>query len=254
MSHRTEISRCLFLTWTGGAIFCPSQLFAKNENMVPSNLDHILLGTYELQRGIDFVKKRTGVRAQFGGVHPGRGTQNALLSLGGRRYLEIIAPDPAQPHVKNRVAKGLRSLQGNALLGWAAHVDDLSVLADRLRAVGVIYSGPTPGSRKRPDGGVLEWKTLELADTASDILPFFIEWAPGTIHPSVDAPKGCSLARFSAETPDSKQTITALKALGLDLSVSRGSPAETIFRCVVEGPKGKLEVNSTPLLHLLGVL
>ena len=222
--------------------------------MVPSKLDHILFGTHELQRGIDFVEKHTGVRAQFGGVHPGRGTQNALLSLGERRYLEIIAPDPAQPHVKNLIAKGLRSLQGNALVGWAAHVDNLSALADRLRAAGVVYSGPTPGSRKRPDGRVLEWKTLELADTAFGILPFFIEWSPGTIHPSVDAPKGCSLARFSAETLDSEQTIAALKALDLDLSVSRGSPSETIFRCVVEGPMGKLEINSTPLLPLLGVL
>lgn len=249
-----QIERRQFLQVSAGTLAASLLLRGEVPVAFPEKLDHILFGTHELQHGVDFVEKRTGVRAQFGGVHPGRGTQNALLSLGERRYLEIIAPDPAQPHVKNRIANGLRSLQGNALLGWAAHVDDLSALADKLRAAGVLYSGPTPGSRKRPDGSVLEWKTLELADTAFDILPFFIEWAPGTIHPSVDAPKGCSLTRFSAETPDSQRTIAILKALDLDLSVSRGSPFQATFRCVVEGPGGKLDMDSSPLLHLLSVL
>ena len=205
-------------------------------------LDHILLGSPDLQGGIDFVEKHTGVRASFGGVHPGRGTQNALLSLGERRYLEIIAPDPAQPGVKNPIASILQSLTEPRLIGWAAHPGSVSAFAEKLRAAGIKCEGPTPGSRKRPDGQLLKWQIVSLADTASGILPFFIEWGQDSIHPSVDAPKGCALLGFAAETPDPGKLLATLKVLSLDLPVKKGENPR--LHAVISGPKGNLDLNS----------
>ena len=240
MNQPANISRRQVLTLISGAIAIPSLLFAESE--VPSLLDHILLGSNDLQHGIEFVEKRTGVRAQFGGVHPGRGTQNALLSLGERRYLEIIAPDPAQPDVKNPLAPELRSLKEPRLVGWAAHPGDIAAFAGKLRAAGVAFHGPTPGSRKRPDGRLLEWQTLGLADDAEGLVPFFIEWGPDSPHPSADAPRGCTLLSFSAEAPDPAKLTARLTVLGLDLPVRK---ADRSALCAsISGPSGQLDLRS----------
>jgi len=234
------LSRRLFLLLTSGALTAPSMLLAESE--APSLLDHILLGAPELEAGIDFVEKRTGVRATFGGVHPGRGTQNALLALGERRYLEIIAPDPAQPDVKNPIAANLHSLSEPRLIGWAAHPGSVTAFAEKLRAAGVKFDGPTPGSRKRPDGQLLKWQIVSLADTASSLLPFFIEWGQDSVHPSVDAPKGCSLLSFTAETPDPQKLAATLKALNLDLPVEQAEKPR--LHAIISGPQGSLDVHS----------
>jgi hypothetical protein len=236
------IERRQFLKLSAGTL--AASLLSRREVPMsfPEKLDHILLGSPELQGGIDFVDKHTGVRAMFGGVHPGRGTQNALLSLGERRYLEIIAPDPAQPGVKNPLASNLYSLKGPRLVGWADHPGNITAFAEKLRAAGIQFEGPTPGSRKRPDGRLLQWQTLNLADTESGLLPFFIEWGQDSIHPSIDAPNGCALLSFAAETPEPDKFAARLTTLGLDLHVKQGQ--HTRLRAVISGPKGNLEMYS----------
>ena len=52
-----------------------------------AQVDHILLGIDDLDRGMEQFEKLTGVRPVYGGKHP-RGTHNALVSLGNGTYLE----------------------------------------------------------------------------------------------------------------------------------------------------------------------
>ena len=221
---------------------------------VPKLLDHLLLGCNDLQRGIDFVYERTGVRAAFGGVHPGNGTQNALLSLGTNRYLEIIAPDPYQPASADSLK--LRTLDDGAILvGWAAHHADIDAFAAHLKQQGFDIEGPLQGSRKRPDGRVLTWKVMRLKQNPTLLLPFFIEWSAGSVHPSVDSPQGCELSRFQAVVRGDDALIVSrqLDALGLDLPLTRldAEPAEhfagrrtSFYSATIIGPKGELEVTS----------
>jgi catechol 2,3-dioxygenase-like lactoylglutathione lyase family enzyme len=191
-------------------------------------LDHVLLGCSDLDKGLAFVEQHTGVRAAFGGVHPGRGTRNALLSLGEKHYLEIIAPDPEQPNVPDHY--GLQKLTEPRLVGWAAHPGDLNEFAARLKSAGFDFDGPTPGSRKRPDGRLLQWKTLNLHDDQGGLLPFFIEWSADTIHPSADAPSCCKSFGFQLVTPFPAALAKTTDQLGLEVAISTGATPHLALR------------------------
>ena len=216
-----------------------------SQEEVPALLDHVLLGCNNLDHGIAFVEERTGVRAAFGGVHPGRGTRNALLSLGERRYLEIIAPDPKQSDIQLWAVPQLtllKELTTPRLIGWAAHPGELDVVAKRLRESGIAFQGPRPGSRSRPDGRVLSWKSLNLADDRHGLLPFFIEWDANSLHPSADAPAGCHLERFAVVGPDPAELSQTFQRLGITVVIERGEKPQ--LRARITGPGGKFEVSS----------
>ncbi|HLK03345.1 MAG TPA: VOC family protein [Candidatus Acidoferrum sp.] len=231
-----------FLVMAGGATVLAPRIIGSKR--VPGMLDHILLGCSDLERGIAFVEAKTGVKAAFGGVHPGRGTQNALLSLGERQYLEIIAPDPKQTGTVGSQSSverlKLRELAEPKLVTWAVHPGSAAELAERLKRASVVAEGPTPGSRKRPDGRMLEWKTVNLAEDEGGLLPFFIEWGAGTVHPSVDATKGCTLKQFWIESLEPEKLVKKFELMGVDVEVRSGKSAR--LRARITGPKGEVEL------------
>ncbi len=201
-------------------------------------MDHLVFGVPDLAQGIDLVERKTGVRAQFGGRHPGRGTHNALLSLGGRQYLEIIAVDPEQPDTAELMFPDLRGLKEPRFIGWADAVPDIGEVARRARAASIAAVGPLDGSRKQADGSLLEWKTLRLTSELA-LAPFFIAWGKAT-HPSETTPKGCRLVSFAIEHPKAEELAKLLAALGAEADVRQGANARLTAR--LETPKGKVEL------------
>jgi hypothetical protein len=237
------ISRRSFLALTGGALVSPCVTLAadaEEDDDVPALLDHIILGCNDLDDGIAFVHDNTGALPAVGGVHPGRGTRNALLSLGERRYLEIIAPDPAQREILHYPQ--IREMKDPRLIGWAVHPPDIAAIAKQLRENKVEFKGPDDGSRKRPDGSVLNWKTLNLADDRHGLLPFFIEWSADSVHPSKDAPARCKLEYFEIMSTDPEELVSTLKRIGLDFVVQRSDKAR--LRALISGPKADLGLST----------
>jgi hypothetical protein len=204
-------------------------------------VDHLLLGAGDLDAGIDWVEKQTGVRAVAGGSHPGRGTRNALLALSGRRYLEIIAADPAQG---KESSPELRALREPRLITWAAGSTDISAVARRIGAAGLSSPGLRPGSRARPDGRILKWTTLSIETKfeigGCDPVPFFIEWDTSSPHPSQESPKGCELTTLEFEHPNADPLRRALHAIGIDATV-RAADAPKII-ATLKTPRGHVRL------------
>jgi glyoxalase-like protein len=203
-------------------------------------VDHLLLGARDLDEGIAWVEERTGVKAQVGGSHPGVGTRNALVSLGERQYLEIIAPDPAQPAFNFQI--DLRRLSAPRLVTWAASTSDIHAVVIKAGAAGLQVFGPREGSRVRLDGVTLKWRSAGIlagmAEPDIDPVPFFIQWEEGSAHPSTDAPKGCRLVSLDAAHSNPPKLQHTLATLGIDATVRQDQ--RTALTATLETPRGRV--------------
>lgn len=210
-----------------------------------SAIDHVLLGCSDLARGIAFVEERTGVRPAFGGVHPRRGTCNAVASLGEHGYLEIVAPDPQQREVLPWLTSTLPrivTLHEPKVVGWAVHTPDIDALAERLRAAGIGVHEAHTGSRTRVDGRILIWKTATLEDDRGGILPFLIQWDTNSPHPSIDAPAGCRLERFAISSPNADELAQFFALIGVVVDVRHGRADR--LEIGVSGPRGRFDAQN----------
>ena len=206
--------------------------------MPDATIDHVIVGTADLEEGIRQFNELTGVAPERGGQHPGRGTQNALASLGPRTYLELIAPVSGPPPEM----KFLSELKQLTPIGWAIGTQDLDATKSRLEAAGFRVSAARPGSRVRPDGQVLQWRTAALEDIPGDLTPFLIEWSAQTPHPASTSPGGCTLKSMEIVAPDVERLGRLVAELRLGAAVRGGTAASLTLDLVC--PAGPVKLTS----------
>ena len=140
--------------------------------------DHLVLAATTLAQGIDWIADLTGVAARPGGKHVAMGTHNALLRLGERLYLEIIAIDPhgakpARPRWFDLDNGDLRAdlLEHPRLIHWVARTDDI--------ARAVAQAGYDTGPMLPFERGPYRWR-ITVPDDGSrpgrGVLPTLIQW------------------------------------------------------------------------------
>ena len=209
-------------------------------NTLLALVDHLVLATPDLQRGIDVIEQQLGVKATPGGQHPGLGTRNALVALGPTSYLEIIGPDPDQPKPAGPRRFGIDDLKAPRIVRWVVKSSELEAVSARAARSNVTLGVVMPGSRRRPDGVVLSWRYTDPNTVAADgLVPFFIDWGASP-HPALTAARGASLVQLRAEHPDLERVQRMLDRLGLDLRITRGFPPAII--ATIDSPHGRVEL------------
>ena len=211
---RAAPTAVLLLALAGSAL--PAQARA---TMPAVGIDHLILGVDDLERGMAEFASRTGVKPVKGGVHPGRGTQNALVALGSGRYLEILAPS-REPGTTSDAMTQSSTL---APVGWALHTGDVAGVVATLRGAAFVASDVRPGARTRPDGVKLAWQTATVSGPGLEGAPFFIQWSGGSAHPSNDAPSGCTLERVTLTESDPAPLARFMRAVRVDAPVTKGA-------------------------------
>ncbi len=140
-------------------------------------LDHIVIAVRDLSRASEQLQQALGLTVSPGGEHPGFGTHNAIARF-GTEYLELIAvrdPEEARSTDRGRALLDFLSRR-EGLAGFALDSDDLERDMSEARARGFPLEGPFPGSRRRPDGRVMTWKTARVpGDLWGRKMPFLIQ-------------------------------------------------------------------------------
>ncbi len=178
--------------------------------------DHLVIAALTLDAGCDWVEQRLGPRPQPGGRHEAMGTHNALLALGPRFYLEVIAVDPDgqapgrprwfdldEPRLKAALAEGPQ------LAHWVARCNEIDEAATRLPELGQV----TPMAR-----GAFNWHITIPADghrPGRGLVPTLIQW-PDARHPADGLPDHrLRLVALAGEHPDPGAVHGDIATLGL---------------------------------------
>jgi len=238
--HRALVAAaaCLLMSAACGEAPAPAAAVTGIEEtpVYLSRVDHLVYAAPDLDAAVDHLEALIGVRASPGGSHPRWGTRNALVSLGERTYLEVIAPDPALPEPPEPRIFGIDDLQAPKLVTWAANAQDLPAFAAEAGNRGIDLGEVTAGRRETPAGVTLSWMLSSPRAALGDgLVPFFIDWGE-TPHPAASAAAGVALVEMRAEHPDPTRIGHLLDAVGLDLPVTRGpEPALIAYIATVNG-------------------
>lgn len=208
--------------------------------------DHLVVAATTLAEGIDYVSTLTGTVPHPGGRHIGMGTHNALIRLGERLYLEIIAidPDSARPTRKrwfdlDNIALQAELLEHPRLVHWVARTHDIATAVQACpAALGTVHAF---------DRGDYRWR-ISVPDDGSrpgkGLVPAIMQWDV-PMHPA-DAlsPSSVSLVELAGSHPDPASIREALRRLGLSDALRVNFDRETRLVAMLRTPRGLVTLSS----------
>lgn len=207
-------------------------------------IDHFMYAGSDMDELARRFAEMTGVATAAGGSHPDLGTRNHLLGTDTSTYLELIAPDPAQPARSplRGALQAMRRPQLHRVIGLGS-ARDFPGLIGLYRDMGVAAEGMDL-QRVTATGEVLEWKLLVPADPnpLGVFAPMFIDWLD-TPHPSTRlAASACTIVACEAGHPDKAGIESFWRAIGFDFPLVQADAA--YMRVTLGTPRGPVVLTS----------
>lgn len=191
-----------------------------------AEIDHIVIGARTLEEGARYVEELLGVKPVKGGAHPGVGTHNMLLGLGAGCYLEIIAPDPAQPEPAHPRPFDLDDASLRTMLEAEPRLIAYVASTPALEAV-VARLGPShAGGVRSMSRGDLAWRMAfpPQRQDMDNLIPALIQWDSERAGKRIKD-SAWRLTSLEAEHPDIQALRDSLAVRGLaDAVKCRQSP------------------------------
>jgi hypothetical protein len=220
-------------------------------------IDHLVIACEDPDAAAAELESSLGLKATGGGRHERLGTFNRIAWLADGSFLELIGVEDETVAEGNPIGGAvMRSLRsGGGLATYALLDDDLEVTAGTLAAAGTF--GPvTAGSRRRPDGELVEWwVSVPDVDLGPTVAPFLIqhaytgaEWGLAALderarfqHP-IGSP--VALARLDIATPEPPSAAATIhEQLGIDFwSVADLAVAQVGSHVLRFVPRGQVPV------------
>jgi hypothetical protein len=206
-------------------------------------LDHIIWACDDLERGSRRFEALTGVAPQYGGAHASGLTHNALVSIGHRSYLEILAPT-GPPSAKDDAWSRLARTGGEPriLTYCLRSARPLSELAQLAEGMGAPKAQVLNNGRVTPEGVKLNWQWVAPAFEQYGLaFPFFIDWLESP-HPAAMAqtPGNIQLKHFAVGHPRADELQRSLSLLGAPIETYMAAGSE--FRVELDTPRGTVSL------------
>jgi hypothetical protein len=136
-----------------------------------TRIDHVMICVPDLGQAIE-AYTRIGFDVRPGGVHTGRGTENAI-AFNAEDYVELLGLRDRGEYLAASPGGGLVEFlaRGGGFRYVAVQSDDLATDVAAMRGRGVDVSDVADGQRRTPAGQTLRWKSATLG--AGNPLPIF---------------------------------------------------------------------------------
>jgi hypothetical protein len=206
-------------------------------------LDHFIWACDDLERGSRRFEALTGVTPQYGGAHASGLTHNALVRVGPRCYLEILAPTGPPRATDDAWSRLARTGGEPRIVTYCLRSSrPLSDLAQIAEGMGAPKAQVLNNGRVTPEGAKLNWQWVAPAfDQFGLAFPFFIDWLDSP-HPATTAQAGgeIRLMHFAVGHPQAQGLQRSLSQMGAPIDTY--TAAGTEFRVRLDTPRGTISL------------